>query len=192
LAQRTLIVFMSDNGGYLGEYKGRRATDNFPLRSGKGSLYEGGIRVPLIVRLPGLTPPGTVCPAPVTCMDLPRTFAEVAGVALDTGVDGLSLMPRLREPQGQLGREGVFFHYPHYYATTTPVSAVRWGDWKLIEYFEDGHLELYNLKDDPGETTDLAERQPERAQRLRDRLGAWRRDVGAQLPAPNPAYRKGG
>lgn len=185
LTERTLVVFASDNGGFLGEYKGRRVTDNAPLRSGKGSLYEGGIRVPLIARLPGVTVPGAVCAEPVTCTDLPRTFAEVAGVSFDTGLDGVSLVPLLRDPQGTLDREAVHFHYPHYYATTTPVSAMRSGEWKLLEFFEDGRLELYNLDDDPGETTNLAARLPDGARTLHARLETWRRAVGAQLPSPN-------
>jgi len=185
LAERTLVVFTSDNGGYLGEFQGQRVTDNGPLRSGKGSLYEGGIRVPLIARLPGATPRGAVCAEPVTCMDLARTFAEVAGVSFDTALDGVSLAPLLRDPRGTLGREAIYFHYPHYYATTTPVSAARFGSWKLLEYFEDGRLELYNLRDDPGETTNLAPGLPDRARALRARLEAWREEVGAQRPTAN-------
>jgi len=189
LADRTLVVFTSDNGGFLGPSNGQPVTDNLPLRSGKGSLYEGGIRVPLIVRLPGVTPPGTVCASPVACLDLPPTFAAVAQVGFETALDGISLLPVLREPQLRLGRGPLCFHYPHYYTTTTPVSAVREGDWKLLEFFEDNRIELYNLERDPGETVDLAEREPGQARRLRDRLEGWRREVGAQLPSPNPAYR---
>lgn len=185
LAGRTLVVFTSDNGGFLGDYNGRRVTDNAPLRSGKGSLYEGGIRVPLIARLPGVTVAGAVCVEPVICTDLPRTFAEVAGVRFDTALDGVSLVPLLRDPRGTLDRAAIHFHYPHYYATTTPASAMRSGEWKLIEFFEDGRLELYNLKDDPGETTNLAARLPHQARAFQTRLETWRRAVGAQLPAPN-------
>ena len=104
-------------------------------------------------------------------------------------LDGLDLAPLLRQPAARLDREALFFHYPHYYATTTPVSAVRAGDWKLLEYFENGRLELFNLRTDPFEQNDLATREPARAAALRARLDRWRRDVGAQLPVPNPSFK---
>jgi len=186
LAARTLFVFTSDNGGYVNQYKGRQVTSNAPLRSGKGSLYEGGVRVPLIVSWPGVAVRGAVIDQPVISMDLFRTFAEAAGVKGETGVDGLSLLPLLRNPQTRLERESLYFHYPHYYPTTSPVSAVREGDWKLLEYFEDLHIELYHLREDPGEKNDLAGSQPAQASRLRTRLHEWRRAVNAQLPSVNP------
>ncbi|MEY4166533.1 MAG: Arylsulfatase [Acidobacteriota bacterium] len=186
LAARTLFVFTSDNGGYVNQYKGRQVTSNAPLRSGKGSLYEGGVRVPLIASWPGVAVRGAVIDQPVISMDLFRTFAEAAGVKGETGVDGLSLLPLLRNPQTRLERESLYFHYPHYYPTTSPVSAVREGDWKLLEYFEDLHIELYHLREDPGEKNDLAGSQPAQASRLRTRLHEWRRAVNAQLPSVNP------
>ncbi len=194
LADRTLVIFASDNGGYINTNRGLQVTDNFPLRSGKGALYEGGIRVPLIVRLPGVTPPGATCNEPVICTDFFPTIIELCGLggssqpAPGKPLDGLSLVPLLRQPQSQLQRDALFFHYPHYYPTTTPVSAIRFGDWKLLEYFQDRHVELYSLRDDPGEHDDLAARQPERAAQLRARLHDWWKEVGAQLPEPNPAY----
>jgi len=115
-------------------------------------------------------------------MDLFRSMAELAGVAGETGLDGLSLAPLLRNPQAPLAREALHFHYPHYYSTTTPVSAVRVGDWKLLEYYEDGRLELFNLREDPGEQHNRAPDQPERALRMQRRLEAWRQAVGAQRP----------
>ncbi len=191
LAERTLVVFASDNGGYVNQFAGQRVTDNTPLRSGKGSLYEGGIRVPLVVRWPGVTPKGAVCDEPVVCMDFFRTLTMAAGVLPDSygdsGCDGLSLLPVLKDPRAKLDRDALFFHYPHYYPTTTPVSAVRQGDWKLLEYFEDGRVELFNVRADLSETENLAETQPEKAQELRRRLAAWREAVGAQLPEQNPA-----
>lgn len=188
LADRTLVIFASDNGGYLSQYRGRQVTDNFPLRSGKGSLYEGGIRVPLIVRLPGVTPRGAICNEPVICADFFPTILQVcqvneSGKTSPAGpLDGLSLLPLLRRPEARLSRDALFFHYPHYYATTTPVSAVRVRDWKLLEYFEDKHVELYNLHTDPGEQRDLAGEQPAQAAQLRERLRTWRADIDAQLP----------
>ncbi len=194
LADHTLVIFASDNGGYINTNRGLQVTDNSPLRSGKGSLYEGGIRVPLIVRLPGVTARGQTCAEPVMGTDFFPTIVELcAGAAAQpapTGpLDGLSLVPLLQQPQSRLQRDALFFHYPHYYPTTTPVSAVRAGDWKLLEYFEDKHVELYSLRDDPGERHNLAAQQPERAAQLRRRLHGWWKDVGAQSPRENPAYR---
>ncbi len=193
LAGRTLVVFTSDNGGVVGEFAGQRVTDNFPLRSGKGSLYEGGIRVPLIVRLPaawqagppGAARPGAECAVPVTCMDVFPTIAHFAGVDAGTALDGRSFAPLLTRPGSPPLHEHLFFHYPHYYETTTPVSAVSDGEWKLLEYFEDGRLELHHLPDDPAEKTNLAGQFPDRARALRQILHAWWRTVGAQLPQPS-------
>jgi arylsulfatase A len=186
LADRTLVVFVSDNGGFINNFRGTKVTDNTPLRSGKGSLYEGGIRVPFIARLPGVTPPNAVCNEPVICMDLFRTFTELAGADGASGSDSLSLMPLLKNPKARLQRDALFFHYPHYYPTTSPVSAVRLGDWKLLEYHEDNRLELFDLKEDLGESIDLAARRPEKASELRERLHAWRTSVKAGMPTPNP------
>jgi arylsulfatase A-like enzyme len=195
LEDNTLVVFTSDNGGFVGV--DRRSglsvpvTSNLPLRSGKGSLYEGGIRIPLLVRWPGVTPKGVVCKEPVLLADLFHTLVAAAGLprAKDSVADGLDLSPLLKDPAGKLTRDALFFHYPHYYATTTPVGAVRAGDWKLLEYFEDDHVELYNLKDDPGEKTDLARKRPARAAKLRKRLQAWRKAVDAAMPSPNPGFK---
>ena len=189
LADHTLVIFASDNGGYTNQNRGHEVTDNSPLRSGKGSLYEGGIRVPLIVRMPGLTSRGEICDEPVLCTDFFPTILEVCGLSTTakpapTGpLDGLSLLPLLRRPGSHLGRDTLFFHYPHYYTTTTPVSAVRRGNWKLLEYFEDHHVELFNLGEDPGEHHDLAGQQPERVAQLQRQLHNWWTEVGAQLPA---------
>lgn len=195
LARRTLVVFASDNGGFLGiDRKSGLSvptTNNAPLRSGKGSLYEGGIRVPLLVRWPGVTPPGKVCDEPVSLADLFPTLLAAAALPPAPGraLDGLDLAPLLRDPSARLGRASLFFHYPHYYATTTPAGAIRAGNWKLLEFFEDGRQELFNLASDPGEETDLATREPDRAAALAAELARWRTEVGARLPRPNPAYR---
>ncbi len=164
VADRTIVIFSSDNGGYInapGQRPGAEpVTNNYPLRSGKGSLYEGGLRVPLIVRWPNTIAPGSTCHEPVVSADWYRTLLEVAGVEarLDAAQqsDGVSLFGLLKEPQRPLRREMLTWHYPHYYPTTTPASAIRQGRWKLIEYYEDRRAELYDLETDPSEGHDLA------------------------------------
>ncbi len=193
LANDTIIVFTSDNGGFVNNWQGEQVTDNHPLRSGKGSLYEGGIRVPLIIRWPGLVKPGSICTEPVGSIDLYPTLLEIAGLPGDprhnADVDGVSLLALLKDPSARLARDTLFFHYPHYYATTTPVSALRAGDWKLLQYYEDGRVELYHLAEDLGEAEDLSARLPDKARMLRERLNAWLSSASAQLPVPNPGYR---
>lgn len=189
LADRTIVVFASDNGGYIGKWAGSRVTDNYPLRSGKGSLYEGGIRVPLIVRWPGIGQRDAVCQQPVISNDLFPTVLDMAGLLPSTAYersDCTSLVPLLKTPDFKLDRDQLFFHYPHYYETTTPVGAVRQGDWKLLEYFEDNHCELYNLADDLSERNNLARVNSGKTAQLRDALHSWRQSVNAQMPAPNP------
>lgn len=194
LGDNTIVIFTSDNGGYIGvDRKAGQTmpvTNNAPLRSGKGSLYEGGIRVPLLVRWPGMAS-GADCPATVSLADLFPTLLSVTSIPDDQrqAIDGVDLRPLLKDPASKLKRDTLYFHYPHYYATTTPVSAVRSGDWKLLEYFEDHRLELFNLKDDPSERTDLSKREFARAAELRAQLDHWRRDVGAQLPVTNPTFK---
>lgn len=195
MENNTVVVFASDNGGFVGPDKagGRDmpVTNNAPLRSGKGSLYEGGVRVPLLIRWPGVTQPGTTCEEPVVTMDLFHTLLAAAGVDAPQGAtDGLDLTPLLRQPEARLQRDALYFHYPHYYPTTTPVSAVRARDWKLLEYLEDQRVELYNLREDPGETRDLARDNAPRVAELRDQLHAWREAVGAAMPTPNPEFRE--
>lgn len=188
LAANTLVVFLSDNGGYVNEFRGQTVTNNHPLRSGKGSLYEGGIRVPLIVRLPGAgRRAAAVCAEPVTVMDLFPTILDLAKVARpEEGLDGVSLAPLLTRPDAKPPVRDLYFHFPHYYPTTTPASAIRSGADKLIEYFEGGRIELYRLDEDPCETTDLATRTPATTARLQAKLAAWRRQVNARLPSHNP------
>lgn len=192
LAERTIVLFVSDNGGYTVKYKDHQVTDNFPLRSGKGSLYEGGVRVPMIVRAPGHTAAGGVCHEPVYVGDVFPTLVELAGVPdnQDHGeLDGVSLASLVEKPSAKLNREALYFHYPHYYPTTTPASAIRAGDWKLLEYYEDNHAELYNLHDDLSEAHDLAAKQPEKVKELRAKLEEWKRDVKAKLPKANPEFK---
>jgi len=194
IADRTAVILFSDNGGAHYQHRGRTITSNRPLRAGKGTLYEGGVRVPLVVRWPGVTPAGSVCRRPVISHDLYPTILGIAGLEGDPGhndeVDGLSLVPLLRDPNAALPRDALYWHYPHYYyGMNTPGSSIRCEDWKLLEYLEDGRVELYNLNDDLGETRDLSAVLPDRARQLRDRLGAWRKRVDAQMPKPNPNYR---
>lgn len=194
LAENTIIVLTGDNGGLSGTVgpQGWRPgpTRNDPLRLGKGSAYEGGVRVPLLVKWPGVITAGTVHAAPVTSVDYFPTLLEMATGAPAQGVDGESIVPLLKGAE-KLKRSAIFWHYPHYHpGGATPYSAVRAGDWKLIHYFEDDRLELYDLKNDLGEKNDLAGREPQRVAALRAQLDAWRKDVGAQLPTLNPAYNE--
>ncbi len=196
LADRTIVVFFSDNGGYVNICRlqpGRPVTSNAPLRSGKGSLYEGGIRVPLIVRLPEQQKRGGVCDVPVTSCDLLPTLLSLVGLSEETEkleLDGIDLSQLVRSPDDASPSRPLFFHYPHYYPTTTPVSAVRDGRWKLLEYFETNKTELYDLAEDVGEKRNVAERFPEKVAKLKRMLDRWRDSVGAPLPEPNPDYRK--
>ena len=191
LAENTLVVFTSDNGGVSSrEWRNRPITSNLPLRAGKGHLYEGGIRVPLVVRWPGVTKTGTVCDEPVLSVDFAPTLAEAAGVrgAPVPRMDGMSLLPLLRGSK-RLNRERIYWHYPHYSPQLgRPSAAVREGDWKLLRFFEDGHEELYNLRRDVGEQQDLSARESATAQRLSAHLTAWLKQTGARLPTPNPKY----
>ena len=190
LAENTLVAFVSDNGGLVHDQGGSIYTSNAPLRSEKGTLYEGGIRVPAIFRFPGKIPEGTECAVPAGTMDLAATFLEFAGVALPKGpeaLDGVSLVPLLRGSVSDWKRDTLFWHLPHYHHST-PASVVRQGDWKLIEFFEEGTLELYDLSKDPAESNNLAFDYPERVTELHAVLEKWRTDAGARLPVPNPDY----
>ncbi len=188
LPANMMVVFSSDNGG-LATSEGS-PTCNSPLAEGKGWMYEGGTRDPLIVRWPGVVEPGSVCAAPVTSPDFYPTLLEAAGLPLrpEQHVDGRSFLPALRGEPG-FDRGPLFWHYPHYgNQGGTPGSSVREGDWKLIEFFEDGRLELYNLREDPGETRNRAATEPAVAARLQGQLKAWRERIEAKIPAPNPFY----
>ena len=182
----TLIIFLSDNGGYIGKDGGAVVTNNFPLKSGKGSLYEGGIKIPMIVRFPKQS--GKSIKTPVLSTDIYPTIAEFLNVDLATkGIqtDGKSFLPIIKTGIDTLERENMFWHFPHYYTTTTPVSAIRKGDWKLIEYFEDNSFELYKLDNDPGELKNLSTMFPDKTEELKSDLQLWRKEVDAQLPAKN-------
>ncbi len=192
LAEKTLILFLSDNGGLEHEQNGRVVTSNRPLRGEKGMLYEGGIRIPAVARWPGRVPAGAVCDTPAITMDLYPTLAELAAVDLPKTqpCDGVSLARLLSDPQSPLDRAALYWHLPHYHHST-PAGAIRQGDWKLIEFFETDTVELYHLGRDASEQHNLADAEPERVRVLRTALGGWREHVGARLPVPNPQYDPG-
>ena len=186
-SDNTVIVFFSDNGGLCTLPPNRKPiggpTCNLPLRSGKGWLYEGGIREPMIVRAPGVTEPGAVCETPVISTDFFPTILELAALAPapQLHADGLSLVPHLRG-QSVASRE-LYWHYPHYHGSNwKPGAAIRDGDWKLIEFYETDQTELYNLADDMEEQHDLAATHPEIRDRLREKLRRWQKTMNAKMP----------
>jgi len=193
LDERTIIIFTSDNGGRV------PTTSNRPLRVGKASAYEGGVRVPLIVLWPGVTKQGSTSDTPVITMDLFPTILEMTNAKTLSSssekekarLDGANLAPLLRGT-GELARTELFWHYPHHQhyqlGGAMPYGAIRSGDFKLIEFYNDMRVELYDIKNDIGEQTDLAKARPKQVDDLRTRLHAWRREVGAQMPTPNPKY----
>jgi arylsulfatase A-like enzyme len=205
LSEETLVIFSSDNGGvggYAREGIGKAGgiTDNAPLRGGKGMLYEGGIRVPYLVRWPGKIPAGTQCDRPIISVDLYPTLVELAGgkAPADYPLDGTSYLGLLTGGgKGTWDRDALYWHFPGYLGAakgtwrTTPVGVIRSGDWKLLEFFETGKLELYNTRDDLGETTDLAAVQPDRVKDLHTRMLAWRKQVQAPMPTPSEKKETG-
>lgn len=192
LTNRTIFIFTSDNGGlHVLEFPSTPATHNTPYRAGKGYVYEGGLREPLIVRWPGVIQPGQTIEAPVVLTDLVPTLLEAAGINLAKTVgplDGVSLLPLLRE--GKAPQRSLFWHFPNYTNQGgRPAGAIRSDNWKLIENFEDNSLELYDLASDPSEQKDLAAQDPERAKKMQAELAAWRVRVGAQMCEPNPGFK---
>jgi arylsulfatase A-like enzyme len=188
LTERTLIVFTSDNGGLnVREGPDTPSTSNAPLREGKGYLYEGGIREPFIVKWPNVTKPGSTSAVPVCGIDLFPTFLDVCGVKRDDRVDGISLVPLLKG--GELKRDALYWHYPHYSNQGgKPGGAVRAGDYKLIEFYENGRRELYDVNKDPGESHNLIDDKPMTAKELSAKLTAWRKAVGAKMMKPKRDY----
>lgn len=183
LDDNTIVIFTSDNGGET------NVTSNSPLRGGKSQLYEGGIRVPLIVRWLNNVPAGTVCDQPTVNMDFYPTLAEAAGIAVDKRqtLDGVSTLATWKQPAAPIERDALFWHYPldqpHFLGGQSS-GAIRVDDWKLIEDFDSGRHELYSLANDPSEARDLSESRPDVAKRLATKLANWRRDVGARVPSP--------
>jgi len=181
LSDQTVLIFTGDNGGES------RVTSNAPLRAGKSTLYEGGIRVPLIVCFPEIVPAGTVCKTPTSNIDYYPTLCQLAEIEPDTKhhIDGISLAAILKNPKTLLQRDNLYWHYPldkpHFLGGRSS-GAVRKGDWKLIEYFDTGQKELYNLADDISEKNNLAGTNPEKAAELKGLLKDWRKEVGAMIP----------
>ncbi len=189
LSENTLVVFTSDNGG-LTQRNGKHDgfTENLPLRRGKGSAYEGGTRVPAIAYWPGVTPKGVECETPIMTIDYYATLLEIAGLGPNADVDGKSLATVFKNPERTLQRN-LFWHYPHYHAGGDgPYSAIRSGDWRLVEFLEDGKLELYDLSNDIGEKSNRVETHPEKATELKAELYHWRKSIAAQMPVENPNH----
>lgn len=181
LAENTVVIFTSDNGGLSTLRRPSAPTSLHPLRGGKGWCYEGGIRVPLIVRAPGLTRAGTTSAQPAIGMDIFPTVMALAGIRPQQVLDGIDLTPAL-QGKADLTRS-LYWHYPHYHSSTwTPGSAVRAGNWKLVEFYETNQVELYNLADDLGEARNLAAQYPEKAQELLQQLNRWKNEIHANLP----------
>jgi arylsulfatase A len=192
LTENTIIIFTSDNGGAV-HYGNPPATSNFPLRNGKGSAYEGGLRVPLLVKVPSVTHAGTVTDMPVITMDFFPTLLELVGADKSvsrTAVDGVSFAPLLRG-DNQVPHTELFWHYPHYWngGKISPYSVAHIGNWKLIRFYENGTEELYNLTTDLSEKNNLAKSNPEKRKELSARLDAWLKETGAQMPVPRPSQK---
>jgi arylsulfatase A-like enzyme len=188
LQDNTIVVFFSDNGG-LSTSEGS-PTSNLPLRAGKGWLYEGGIREPMIVRAPGVTSPGSKCTTPITSTDFYPTLLELAGLKSkpQQHLDGVSLLPLLKGQRSLEPRE-LFWHYPHYgNQGGQPGAAIRSGPWKLIEWYSSNKTELFRLDVDPGEQYDLAAQEPKRLEAMREKLHKWQAEVGARFPSANPTW----
>ncbi len=202
----TIVIFFSDNGGMAAAnwYNPQRvvpedridrayATSNLPLRGAKGWLYEGGVRVPLIIKWPGQGKKGTECDVPVISTDFFPTILDMLGLPIPTEnhLDGVSIA-NLVKGEKKLDREAIYWHFPHYsnHGMQSPGGAIRSGDYKLLEYFENGTVQLFNLKNDIGEHNDLAASHPEKANELKAMLHKWREDVGANMMPPNPDYKK--
>jgi arylsulfatase A len=204
LADTTIIVLTSDNGGMAAANFGNPArvvpddqldrafaTSNLPLRGAKGWMYEGGLRVPLIIHWPGRGREGAVCDEPVISNDIYPTLLEMAGLPLrpEQHLDGMSLAP-LVLAGGSLPRHALYWHFPHYsnHGMQSPGGAIRAGRYKLLEYFENSNVQLFDLVSDPGEQIDLVSQEPQRVERMRDDLHRWRASVGATVMLPNPEY----
>ena len=192
LYENTIILFSSDNGGLIGKSK-KTVTNNAPLRNGKGDIYEGGVRIPTIIYAPKINSKRKKVAEPIISMDYYPTLMDLAGITTkktsSQTVDGKSLLPLLQGNATE--REAIYWHYPHYHQEGgVPYSAVRMGDWKLIENFETNTFELYNLKNDIAESNNLINKWPDIATTLKNKLNTWREDVNAQYASPNENFIK--
>jgi arylsulfatase A-like enzyme len=189
LSDDTVVIFFADNGGLSTKPK-MGPGSNSPLRAGKGWLYEGGVREPAIIRAPGVTNPGSVSDQPIVSMDFFPTMLELAGLPHKPNLhaDGRSLLPELTGKKGK--PRPLYWHYPHYHGSTwKPGASIRDGDWKLIKFYDQEKVELYNLKKDPSEKKDLAKKNSAKAKELESKLIAWQKQMNAKLPKPNPNYK---
>lgn len=201
IEENTIVIFMSDNGGMSvmngtpnfkttkDKIDTRASSSNLPLRGAKGWLYEGGIRVPMIVKWPHHGKVGTVCDEPVISTDFFPTILEMIGVENEvTGIDGKSFTRLIRGEE--MDRGPIYWHFPHYsnHGMQSPGGAIRDGDYKLLEYFENGTVQLFNLANDIGEQKDLSKIEIQKTKKLTDKLHQWRKDVDAQMMKPNPGY----
>jgi uncharacterized sulfatase len=195
LTEKTMIVFTSDNGGLIKRYDYNEQSDNIvsdlaPLKGEKGSLHEGGIRVPLIVKYPKMIKSGSICSEPTISYDFYPTFVEAAGGTLPENqtIDGLNILPLLQNPKAKLNRKAIHWHYPHYHHDR-PAGAIRERDWKLIEYLDGtGDIELYHISQDLSESNNLAGERKGKVADLKKKLSGWRNEVLARIPVPNPSY----
>ena len=189
LGDNTIVIFTSDNGGlHVPEGPHPKVTYNSPFRAGKGFLYEGGLRIPLIVRWPGHVPQGKVVDAPVINTDWVPTLLELASLPIPSGLDGMSLAALLAG-QGSAPKRSLFWHFPHYTNQgSRPSGAMRDGNWMLVDFYDARQTELYDLNSDPGEAHDLAALHPERVIKMRAELAAWRKNVRAQENRPNQDF----
>jgi arylsulfatase A-like enzyme len=190
ISENTIVVFTSDNGGFINQWDGQVVTDNFPLRLGKGSLYEGGIRIPTMIYYPKNPGKGKQIDIPISTIDYLPTVLDIVGIPDEIeNIEGKSFLPLLEGKEDiKLQNRALFWHFPHNYYETRPVSAMRDGNWKLLEYLEDGHIELYNLADDIGEAQNLAATETQKAEELLSKLRKWKIDVGAKELRLNPDY----
>ncbi|MDG2383489.1 MAG: sulfatase [Pirellulaceae bacterium] len=189
LSKNTVVIFFSDNGGFC-TVNQLGPTSNLPLRSGKGWLYEGGVREPTIIRAPGVTQPGSTCDVPIVSMDFFPTMLALAHLpsAPELHADGISIVPLLRG-DSQEHQRTFYWHYPHYHGSTwTPGASIRDGNWKLIEFYHWEDVELYDLSKDLGERNDLSKQYPNKTAELRQKLKTWQTSMNARMPQQDPKH----
>jgi len=193
LLENTLVIFTSDNGGLGLDELGPIPTNMAPLRKWKGHIYEGGTRIPAIVTWPGKIAAGKISDSYFSTIDYLPTFCQITGVSgIPKNVDGESILPLLLHPENyDESNRPLFWHYPHFSNQLgRPAGSVRVGDYKLVELYENGALELYNLKNDISEAEDISRKMPGKTEEMYKLLESWRNNVNAQMPLPNPNFKK--